>query len=84
MYVKCCSYGSVAAVNTILDSIISIPGLVSVDDEESLGPKVVIPRTDDETFSEFFRSVTTENVKNDHLEILDEDLDTIINSSSQL
>ncbi|XP_049958498.1 supervillin [Schistocerca serialis cubense] len=53
-------------------------------EDEPTGPTVAVPRADDETFLQFFRSVSTEKLQSDRLEIRDEDLNEIIADSTQL
>nr|CAD7587262.1 unnamed protein product [Timema genevievae] len=70
---------------------ISAPGgdendLSSVGREAACnGMKVQVPRADDETFTAFFRSISSEHqVQQECVEIKDEDLDHVISKSSQL
>ncbi|KAJ9581612.1 hypothetical protein L9F63_023195, partial [Diploptera punctata] len=61
---------------------------LSVDRDESFsGPKVAVPRLDDETFVSFFNSNVSSDTKSQSMERLDiclEDLDQIVSHSSKL
>nr|CAD7257279.1 unnamed protein product [Timema shepardi] len=70
---------------------ISAPGgddndLSSVGQEAACnGTKVLVPRADDETFTAFFRSISSEHqVRQECVEIKDEDLEHVISKSSRL
>ncbi|XP_069701361.1 uncharacterized protein [Periplaneta americana] len=61
---------------------------LSIDRDESLcGPKVAIPRLDDETFTTFFSSnisLSSKSQSSERLDIGDEDLDQIVSHSRKL
>ncbi|XP_068083498.1 supervillin [Anabrus simplex] len=60
-------------------------GLSGTDQNDELAsPKVTVPRADDETFTEFYRSITTDKLHNERLVIQDEDLDNVVSQSNQL